>query len=188
MAAFFATNVHNPRTKTYEVKNVGLGCIRKFLNPLTDTDFDKFRMIGLQPFQRPGIQCAFAVKMQKGENFAANTSKILFYQNENMNKKLHDAFCFQGRNILFPDEDICQVADLIKSSNKVTKEALSIYSQQQPIDCRELIRVLENNDIEIVEKPLFKLSRQQTRMLERTFKNKPYGNVTIRFRACNTGR
>lgn len=187
VAAFFATNVRNPTTKIYEAKNDGLGCIRKFHNPLIDTDFNKFRMIGLQPFQRPGIQCAFAVKMQKEENFTEQTGKVLFYQNKELSKKLHDEFYFQGRNVLFPDEEICQVANVIKSSNKVTKDALSIYCQQKSKDYEELIRVLENNTIEIVDTPLFKLCRQQTRMLERKFENKPYGDAIIRARLCYTG-
>lgn len=78
VAAFFATHIYDGEINDYRVKENGVGCIRSYINFMTTSENESFRMIGLQPFERPGIQCAFAVRMRRGENFSRLSTKILF--------------------------------------------------------------------------------------------------------------
>lgn len=126
VAAFFATHTYDEKIG-YRIRDNGIGCLRVYIHMITSDDFNiekKFRLIGLQPFQRPGIQCAFALKLNKGEDFSTLSGKALFRQSEKWNSKLRNAFYKRGLNILFPKEDINDAAELIRNSNKLSKKAI----------------------------------------------------------------
>lgn len=182
-AAFFATHYYDSEKKEYCIKADGIGCLRVYSNIMFEYKEDQpFRMIGLQPFQRPGLQCAFGVKMSRGENFANFSYKVLFKQSSKWNQKLHDTFYPNGKNILFPDEEIADVAKIVKESTVVSKLAIERYCVINEVSEDQLIQLLNDKDHTVVENLNYKLSRQQRRKLERQFEGKPYGDVQLRSR------
>ena len=126
VAAFFATHTYDPIHEEYHIKTAGIGCLRVYMADYicSKADLDIFRLIGLQPFQRPGVQCAFALRMNKGENFSEFSGKALFRQNPKWNRKIHEAFYQNGKNILTPPEDIKEAAASIKKANWVSRMAV----------------------------------------------------------------
>lgn len=182
-AAFFATHYYDSENNEYVIKEDGIGCLRVYSNIGIDYNENlPFRMIGLQPFQRPGLQCAFAVKMNKGENFANLSHKALFKQSSKWNRKLHDTFYPNGKNILFPDEEIADVAKIVKESMEISNQAVEKYCRINEVSQDRVIQILNNNGHSIVENLNYKLSRQQRRKLERQFAGRPYGDVQLRSR------
>ena len=75
VAAFFATHTYDLQ-HGYQIKQNGMGCLRVYMHiPNCNNSKDElktFRLIGLQPFQRPGIQCAFALRLNKGEKMGSS--------------------------------------------------------------------------------------------------------------------
>lgn len=185
VAAFFATHTHDSKNG-YQIKTGGIGCLRvympNFIN--SESELDTFRLIGLQPFQRPGLQCAFALRMNKDENFAKLSGKALFRQNDRWNRKLHEAFYPQGKNILFPAEEIDDVAVLIKNSNRVSKMAVRKFCNDNDFTDEYVEKILLKHKILISERLTYSLSRQQRRRIEREFKGRPYGDVELRSRVA----
>jgi hypothetical protein len=139
-------------------------------------------MIGLQPFKRPWLQCAFAVKISRGENFANISHKVQFKQRSKWNQKIHDTFYLNGKNILFPDEEIADVAKIVKESMAVSKLAIERYCDINGISENQVIQLLNDKDLTVIENLNYKLSRQQRRKLEREYKGRPYGDVQLRSR------
>lgn len=182
-AAFFATHYYNSDMNDYMIKEDGIGCLRIYSNIMIEYDEDQpFRMIGLQPFQRPGLQCAFAVMMNQGENFANFSHKVLFKQNVKWNQKLHDTFYPNGKNILFPDEEIADVAKIIIETKNISKQAIKKYCTINSSPQEYIRKLLIENGYSVVENLNYKLSRQQRRKLERQFEGRPYGDVQLRSR------
>ena len=185
VAAFFATHTYDSK-KGYQIKTDGIGCLRvympNFIN--SESEPDIFRLIGLQPFRRPGLQCAFALRMNKSEDFSKLSGKALFRQNARWNRKLHEAFCQHGENILFPVEEIDDAAVLIKSSNQLSKMAFRKFCKDNDFTDEYVEKVLLKHKIMISERLTYSLSRQQRRRLEREFKGRPYGDVELRSRVA----
>lgn len=182
-AAFFATHYYDSNDNEYRVKEDGIGCLRIYSNIMIEYDENQpFRMIGLQPFQRPGLQCAFAVRMTQGENFANLSHKILFKQSAKWNQKLHDTFYPNGKNILFPDEEIADVAKIVKESRVISILAIKKYCSTFEGSQDQVIQLLNENGYSVIENLNYKLSRQQRRKLERQYKEKPYGDVVLKAR------
>ena len=182
-AAFFATHYYDSEKNEFRIKENGIGCLRVYSSiGIEYNEEQPFRMIGLQPFQRPGLQCAFAVKMNKGENFANFSHKVLFRQDVRWNQKLHDTFYPNGKNILFPNEEIADVARIVKESMEISKQAIEKYCGINEKSQDRVIQILNDNGHSIIEKLNYKLSRQQRRKLEREYKGRPYGDVQLRSR------
>lgn len=182
-AAFFATHYYDSDKNEYMIKEDGIGCLRAYSNIMIEYDEDQpFRMIGLQPFQRPGLQCAFAVKMNRGENFANLSHKVLFKQNVKWNQKLHDTFYPNGKNILFPDEEIADVAKIIIETKNISKQAIEKYCTINSRPQEYVRKLLIESGYSVVENLNYKLSRQRRRKLERQFEGRPYGDVQLRSR------
>jgi hypothetical protein len=180
VAAFFATHVYDAAAKDFRVREDGVGCIRSYVYMMLEPDkIEPFRMIGLQPFQRPGLQCAFAVRMGKGENFSKLSSKILFKQDAKWNRKIHEAFYPHGRNILFPMEEISDVAALIKNNDSISKMSVEKYCKENGCKIEEIEVILMKHNIKVIDNLAYSLSRQQRRKLEREYKGKPYGDVKL---------
>jgi len=179
-AAFFSTHYYDDEWK---IRNDGIGCIRKYvsLDHLLKQSEDRFKMIGLQPFRRPGEQSAFAIYLEKGDDFAKMSYKCLFYQDPIMNKKIHDAIYQNGSNMLFPSEEISDVADIIKNSNSISMDAVDKYCRLYSMSKESIVELLKEKHIDMINGLQYSLSRQQRRRLEREYKDKPYGaNVNIR--------
>ncbi len=182
VAAFFATHTYHPQNG-YQIKQNGMGCLRvyMYMPNYTDSEVDlkTFRLIGLQPFQRPGVQCAFALRMYQDEDFSDFSGKVLFRQHTKWNQKLREAFYKHGRNILFPKEDINDAAELIKNSNCVSKMAIYKFCKDNHFTVEYVEKLLFQHDIKISKKLVYSLSRQQRKKMEKDFKGRPYGNVKL---------
>lgn len=182
VAAFFATNTYDSENG-YHIKKDGLGCLRVYMHMPnlnnSGAELESFRLIGLQPFQRPGVQCAFALRMYQDEDFAKPSGKALFRQSSKWNLKLQKAFYEHGKNILFPKEDINDAAELIKNSNWVSKMAVQKFYEDNNFDAEYIEKVLAQHDIRISEKLVYTLSRQQRKKMEEDFKGRPYGDVKL---------
>lgn len=179
-AAFFATHYYDSEKNEYRIKEDGIGCLRVYSNIAIQYNEDQpFRMIGLQPFQRPGLQCAFAVKISRGENFANLSHKVLFKQSSKWNQKLHDTFYPKGKNILFPDEEIADVAKIVKETREISKLSIEKYCSINEISEDVVIQLLNDNEYSVVENFNYKLTRQQRRKLSREYKGRPYGDVQL---------
>ncbi len=182
VAAFFATHTYDTRNG-YQLKQNGIGCLRVYIQipNFTDSEVDlkTFRLIGLQPFQRPGIQCAFALRLNKSEDFSTFSGKALFRQNAKCNSKLHEAFNECGCNILFPKEDIHDAAELIKNSKRLSKMAVGQFCEENNFTVEYIEKVLAKHNIRVSERLTYSLSRQQRKNAEKDFKGRPYGNVKL---------
>ena len=182
-AAFFATHYFDSEEKTYKMKESGVGCIRSYVNIIDDYDENQpFRMIGLQPFWRPGAQCAFAVNMVQGENFANISDKILFKQSAKWNRKIHELFYCNGKNILFPDEQVANVAKKIKESKEISFFAITKFCEKNKVSQSQVKHILEKNGYCVIEKNALKLSENLRKECEMKYMKKPYGDVAIRTR------
>lgn len=183
-AAFFATHYYDHDDREYYVKSDGIGCLRVYSNMWIDMRQNTpFRMIGLQPFQRPGLQSAFGVKMSIGENFADISHKILFKQSSKWNQKINDFFYSNGKNMLFPTEEIVAVANKVKESSVLSKLSIEKYCADNMITYEEIVQLLTKNGYTVTENVNARLSRQQRRKIERNFDGNPYGDAIIRFRS-----
>ena len=183
VAAFFATHSYLPQTG-YRIRYDGIGCLRvyspiEFFNAPNNKFNQTFKLIGLQPFQRPGLQAAFALKLQEGENFSNISGKLLFKHNEMWNSKLHQIFNQDGRNILFPEEQIEDAAQLVRDSKIVSKDAVSKFCNEFIIPEKNVEEILNKHEIQISEKKIYSLSEQQKVELEKEFKDRPYGDVRL---------
>ena len=188
VAAFFATNTYDKETKSYVPKKEGMGAIWRYQAPeIVTGDLNNLELVGLQPFDRPGVQCAFGIKLKVGQDFSDlnNSYKILFKQNEDYSKKIKQLFCNQNSNKLLPiEDDVCDIAGAVKKSNSVSKEAIFIYCKKNNIASKKINNKIENKGYKIVDKNLYKLSRQRKRAIKRKIKNNPYGNVKLNVRFC----
>jgi hypothetical protein len=183
VAAFFATSSYDADIQEFVVREEGVGCLRSYINITIDYNPNQpFKLIGLQPFQRPGLQCAFALRLNKGEDFANLSAKLLFKQNKKWNKKLRDAFYEGGKNILFPREDIADIASMLKTSKYVSNDALKLYCNQNNIFEEDVAQTLKKHGIALTDDKAYKLTRQNRRRLERVYKDRPYGDVKLRSR------
>lgn len=172
VAAFFATHYND-----FTIKTDGIGCIRRYISfPYDDP---KFKIIGLQPFQRPGQQCALGLTLDASENFSLISTKTLFKQNDKYNKKIHDIFYINGKNTLFPDEEISEIAKLIKKENCISSMAISKYCSDNNSAFVDIERILAKHDIVVTNSLIYSLNRNQRRKLERFYKEKPYGNISM---------
>ncbi|TDP20693.1 FRG domain-containing protein [Halanaerobium congolense] len=187
VAAFFATHVYNSEESRFTPRTEGVGCIRSYMDQeLIANDLNNMKLIGLQPFKRPGVQCAFGIKLDHNEDFSNMSNKVLFKQKPKYNKMINRLFCHDDFNKLIPPEDdVSEIAENVKNSKIVSKEAVSIYCDKNEINKEDLINNLSENGYSMVDSPIYKLSRQRRRAIKRRMKKeKPYGDAEIRVRAC----
>lgn len=189
VTAFFATNRYNAATEEFKIKEEGTGCLRVYVNVMVNYDKNQpFRLIGLQPFQRPGLQSAFAFKLEAVEDFSSLSTVLYFKQNPNWNRKLHETFYSSHQNILFPKEEIATVANQIKESNVISQQAINAYCRKHNTPVSDVIKIIKHNEMTITDELTYSLTRQQKRKLERQYKGRPYGDVNLRPRLTYTPR
>lgn len=195
VAAYFAThrwinNVAVPVEK-------GIGCIRGFVSPaLTATKIDsKYHMIGLQCFQRPGLQAAYGFEMEPDEDLADRGWCVYFKQNAHASRLIHTNFHVNQDKVnkiraegicrivepneiedtdswLFPKEEIADVAKIVKASKEISIAAVEEYGKQ----CEEALR---RKGVKVVESPVYALSEEHRKELEEQYRGHPYGDVRL---------
>lgn len=178
IAAFFATHKYNKCNKDYKTVKSGIGVIRGYDN--YTHEIDNFHVIGLQPFQRPGLQSAFGIKLKQNEDFSTMGWTVYFKQSPQYNDYIHQVFYkSNNENSLLPNEEIANVAQIIKKNPAVTKEGLTKYCEEKTYKVSDVEKVLIRNKIRILDEPLYVLSKDVKDRLSKQFKGKPYGDVKI---------
>lgn len=206
MAAYFATqHWENGIPKPVES---GIGCIRGILSPLFSPDMvkadgiinSKYHMIGLQCFERPGLQAAYGLELDEDEDLNEMGWKIYFKQNAEASRVIHLNFhidqmkvnalraaCVSGMvkaeqvetesGWLFPKEEVVDVAKIIKKSKTICKAVIEEYG-------RPVAGTLKRKGITVTERPVYVLSDTRKMELEKQYKGRPYGNVELKARYC----
>lgn len=182
VAAYFATHEKNEETKKYEpiLDDNRCGCLRQ----ITGVAFEKespLKVIGLQPFMRPGAQYAFAHKVDRTDDLEGKCRKVIFKQNSEANLKISKIFThlsvnkpFPNENKLFPIEIIPLIADEIKKIHFVTHDALMLYCERFKKDIVTVKDVIVSKEYSISKNPVFRFSRQMNRRLEQEIHEHPY--------------
>ena len=201
VAAYFATQ-HWEKGIPLPVES-GIGCIRglstiPMLMPDSQMFNPRFHMIGLQCFQRPGLQDAYGLEKSPDDDLNKTEWKIYFRQNAEASQVIHQNFHIDEGKIeelgrkringpvradqvesthgwLFPDEEIADVAKMVKYSNTICRDVVDEYG------CED---VLQRKGIQITDRPVFTLSEGRRKELEDEYKGRPYGNVELKARLC----
>ena len=198
IAAYFATHRWINGIAT-PVEN-GIGCIRVFPSPALaiETMDPRFHMIGLQCFKRPGIQAAYGFEMDQDEDLSKRGNCFCFRQNYEASKLIHtnyhvnqakvDKILAEGvmrrvepdeitdeNSWLFPDEEIADVAKLIKFSSNISCAAAEEYGKP----CKEALR---RKGITVSNEPVYTLSDKHRKELDDLYRGRPYGDVRLKAR------
>lgn len=201
IAAYFATHRWINGVPTPVVD--GVGCIRGIVSPsmyMFGKEADsKFHMIGLQCFQRPGLQAAYGLELDKDEDLNGRGWTVYFRQNAEASNRIHMNFHLDDRkkeemlkiakpgetispdsvlsqnSWLFPDEEISFVADAVRKSKSISKKTVDSYGKP----CEE---ALKRKGITINDEFAYKLSDERIKELENEYKDRPYGDVELKAR------
>ena len=177
VAAYFATQQYDEDTDSYHPVRDGAGCIRKTFQMMEMPGFQGF-VIGVQPFYRTARQCAYGYVCKPGEDFAKSSTAIIFRQDVRMNQIVNDVFAQKDEHNLFPAELITYAAKEVLKASSITKNTLEEYCSTTHREYRDTVQILHNHGFAVTENPVFKLTRQQRRTLEKQIqKGYPYGNV-----------
>lgn len=125
VAAFFATTYYdNTSQKYYPITEEDKDGVFYELNA-SDLTFKEniFKIVGMQPFERPTRQMAMMLKMNEGENFDTypNVNKRFFRHNKQANLFIY-RFMNQSKT-LFPNELIAEKIKIIQNSKTFSKKA-----------------------------------------------------------------
>jgi len=194
VAAYFAT--HKWINGIAVPVTDGIGCIRGFfpMQMMLESN-PRLHMIGLQCFKRPGIQAAFGLELERDEDFGDMSWAVYFKQNEEASRLIHTNFHINQDKVkrlqeeektdyvdpseiedeiswLFPDEEIADIAKIVKNSKRISRAAVLEYGEA----CRS---AMKNKGMSISERPIYELSEAHRMELENLYKGQPYGNVTL---------
>ena len=192
IAAYFAT--HQWVNGVAEPVTSGIGCIRVFC--MSDLDKDsRLHKIGLQCFQRPGIQAAYGYEMNRDDDLNGMGMRVFFKQTQNASISIHMNFHMdQGKlakikasgktgfykrcevesetSWIFPQEEIADVAKLVKTSKVISKISVEEYGKS----CDD---VLARNGIAIQDDLIYLLSPQHYEELDKEYQERPYGDAMV---------
>lgn len=183
VAAYFATHERNKETKEYEpiLDNKRCGCLRQITGFMAFEKESPLKVLGLQPFMRPGAQYAFAHQVDRTDDLEGKCRKVIFKQNPEANLKISKIFThptvnkpFPSENKLSPIEIIPFIADEIKKSHFVTYDALVLYCERFEKDIVTVNDVIASKGYSISHNPVFRFSRQMNRRLEQEIREHPY--------------
>lgn len=191
IAAYFATQkwVNGIPTPISD----GVGCIMGLIPPLAPPEqqgwriySEKFHMIGLQCFQRPGLQFAFGLESELGEDFAHRGRRVLFRQTADASSRIYANFHYDPKTnsmmkygCLFPREEITDVARLIKNARTVTNSAVEERCRETGEDSAAVIQLLSTIGYKVVDQPIFTLSPDRVSELTKEYDGRPYGDVEL---------
>ncbi len=182
VAAFFAVTKYNDLKGRYEPMHSGVGSISTFFSLMgMETDDLDFRIVGLQPFARPGQQCAFGIRLPQGATLESlnRGNKIYFQHNPKYNQQIMDIFGAEKNNTLFPKERIADAAKIVRDSTVVTERAIDLYCAAHGVEKTDIKNKLKDCHIDISPKPIFRLTKKENEALRRQFRSNPFGNVEI---------
>jgi hypothetical protein len=162
VAAFFATHCYDGVTKSYHLVKEGIGQIRttcEFFFAVPDQK-SALRPVGVQPFSRPSNQYGYGYWIDENDDFVNHSSVIQFRQDYEVNRRLNNAMA-GPQTMYFPNEEIVQMASVIKKENVVTRNAVEVFANDAnkeyilPIVTKEeIIEVLEKHHVFITDAPV----------------------------------
>ena len=177
VAAYFATQQYDEDTDSYHPVRDGSGCIRKTFPMMGMPEFQGM-IIGVQPFYRTARQCAYGYARKPGEDFAKSSTAIIFRQDVRMNQIVNDVFAQKDEDNLFPAELITYAAKEVFKASSITKKTLEEYCSTTHREYGDTVQILRNYGFDVTENPIFKLTRQQRRTLEKQIqRGYPYGKI-----------
>ena len=151
VAAFFAVSYTNPATRQFEVKEEGVGQLRRYT--YFGAPNDKFRPIGLQPLARPGLQSGFGLWLSEEEDLAEKCITVRFRHSKEINEEFMQSI-LGGTDIFFPNEPVSGLAKKIKMTNVVTSMALQKYCEENSEDIAKAEQVLREKNIYLADAPV----------------------------------
>lgn len=161
VAAFFATHRYDPVIKEYVLVKEGVGQIR-VINTLPFSSDNHLRVIGMQPFSRPSNQYGYGYWLPETADFADVSGRVEFLQDYNANLRLDQA---TGGLVakFFPNEQIAQMAAIIKTTGVVTNKAIDAFMEdikngnsyiEPKVSRSEIVGALKEAKIFIVDAPV----------------------------------
>lgn len=153
VAAFFATHRFNAVKQQFDVITDGIGRLRYVeASAVGERAFP----IGLQPFERPGLQSGYGLVLGEDEDFAEMSESILFVQDEMLNRRFSRAVL--GNAMFLPDERITWAADILSKAPVVTRSAVRAFcaagaAGEQRVE-GDVAEALAGAGIRVVDAPL----------------------------------
>ena len=162
VAAFFATHYYDRVSKSFMLVKEGIGRIRGVTTIIDPELIGPLQPIGMQPFARPDRQDGFGYWIPETEDFADHSFCVEFIQDPAVNLRLKTAM-MGGADYFFPNEQLAQMASIIKNTNAVTSMAIermlsdiaegnSYISPIVTID--DIERVIKECNIFVVDAPV----------------------------------
>lgn len=179
VAAFFATTYLD--NGIFRPMQQGIGSISCFFAfPGMDRNLP-FRVVGLQPFQRPGKQCAFGVKLKQGEDLMSlNCGNTLYFsQNPKYGQMFLDLFGEKLPNELFPEEAVAKIGTRIRNGKLATEKAVKAYCRDLSVPETEVRKLLSEQEIVISKKEAFVPSSKILGQERKKTINNPFGGEKI---------
>ena len=159
VAAFFATHKFDWRINKYILQETGIGQIIVYFSVAPEMDNSGIKLIGLQPFSRPGNQDGAGLWLPEGDDMISRGSVLRFKQNADVNNRLERALA-QGADIYMPYEPITRMAHLIKNTKVVTNSSIALFLKDAYNwlkDCpdeKDVRKILNQKGIAVVDAPL----------------------------------
>lgn len=123
VAAFFATHYYDRVSKQFLLVREGIGRIRGITSIMDPELHGPLQPIGMQPFARPDRQDGFGFWIPESEDFTEYSFCVEFVQVPAVNLRLKTAM-MGGADYFFPNEQLAQMASIIKNTNAVTSMAV----------------------------------------------------------------
>ncbi len=162
VAAFFATHYYDGVSKQFLLMKEGVGRILGTVFIMDSAINGPLLPIGMQPFARPDRQDGFGYWIPEDEDFMKHSFCVEFVQDPAVNLRLKNAM-IGGADYFFPNEQLAQMASIIKNTNAVTSMATEAMikdiaegtSYINPIVTREEInRVIKERNVFVVDAPV----------------------------------
>lgn len=158
VAAFFATHKFDWRINQYVLQKDGIGQIIGYFG-FPEMDDRGIKLIGMQPFNRPGNQDGAGLWLGKDGDMIQHGFVLKFKQDEEINLKLERAMLV-GADIFFPYEPVSEAAFLIKRTKVVTSSAVGRFLVdagnwlENTPDEKQIREILARKNITMVDAPV----------------------------------
>lgn len=189
IAAYFAT--HRWNNGVMEPIYDGIGCIRgysafAFMNDIMMSRPSKLHLFGMQCFMRPGMQHAYGFETEQGEDLANSGWKVYFKQTKRASDNIHANFhlnentgMIDDKSWLFPDEEVTDVAAIVKAATKLSEDSVKEYCAKQKITFDSIVSEMDKRGVIVSDEPEYILSEDRKNELAKQCKDAPYGDVQI---------
>lgn len=189
IAAYFAT--HRWNKGTMEPIYDGIGCIRGYstfcyINDILMKRPSKLHLFGMQCFMRPGMQHAYGFETEQGEDLANSGWKVYFKQTKRASDNIHANFHFnektgliENKSWLFPDEEVAEVAAIVKKSTKLSAEAVKEYCDMHKMTFELIVSEMAGRGVLVSNEPAYILSEAKKIELAKQYEGAPYGSAQL---------